>query len=204
MKVLVDEHGTTQSFNSDRKHSVPITYVAHDVDTVPVDPPASLPPEKSLDTQIQSLIKTLRQELEKRPVMTTRVQISLTQCHSYSKLRKALPYLGYLFRGGPFKDALVRYGVDPRRDPKYRVYQLVSIQIQEPDKATKWYGPVGSKKDNNSIKYVFNGKELYTDSKTWQVCDVVDPVLRKIVENCTISEIFDVRSNHITNHGGYY
>lgn len=120
-------------------------------------------------------------------------------------LKSAIQYVGYQFRGGPWRDAIVRYGVDPRSDPSYRIYQTIFFKIvtdTEPlDKAplgkpwhdlrseyTRRANPEGL--DSNS--HIFDGTSISLDGKLWQVCDITDPLLVKLLSTETLRKECDI------------
>lgn len=45
-------------------------------------------------------------------------------------VKLASRYVAYQFISGPFRDAIVKFGVDPRTDPKYRVYQTLCFKFR--------------------------------------------------------------------------
>ena len=49
---------------------------------------------------------------------------------SQSNIGKALPYCGYMFTGGPWKRALISFGVDPRTISEYRFYQTLIFNME--------------------------------------------------------------------------
>ncbi len=167
--------------------------VPHDSDEVPSESPVPLQPEDTLEPRVQKCIELLRDALEKRPVMSRRVQMSVTGSPTEMILRASWAYLGYMFKSGPFKDTLIKFGVDPRSDPKYREYQSIAIQVPESGYGNKKrYGraATSSKKPRT---YVFDGKSVYVDGKVWQVCDISDPLLKQLVQKAGAVEEYEVR-----------
>jgi general transcription factor 3C polypeptide 5 (transcription factor C subunit 1) len=194
VKLITDENGVTKLVNI---HQSP-THITHAVnadaspDDIPSKSPIPLKPERELEQKIQRIIKRLRVELERRPVMVRRVQVNFSGARGGDE-KFAWAYLGYTFREGPFKDALVKFGVDPRSDPKYREYQTFSLQIPEMEKRTRLLRIQGGQKSlGRQDTHIFDGNEWFTDGKVWQVCDMQDPVLRRIIENATVSEEYEV------------
>jgi general transcription factor 3C polypeptide 5 (transcription factor C subunit 1) len=164
----------------------------HDCDEVYSESPVELPPEDTLEPRVQKCIELLRNALEKRPVMSRRVQMSVTGSPTEMILRAAWAYLGYMFKSGPFKDTLIKFGVDPRTDSKYRGYQSIAIQVPESEHGNrKRYGRAGtaSKKPRT---YVFDGKGVYVDGKVWQVCDISDPLLKRLAQDASVVEEYEV------------
>jgi general transcription factor 3C polypeptide 5 (transcription factor C subunit 1) len=110
--------------------------------------------------------------------------------------------VGYSFKSGPFRDTLVKYGLDPRADPKYRCYQTFSFQLVAKDKVVaaakkmrdgknQWIRSDRYKKDEEP-SHVFDGKSMTTNGKTWQVCDIKEPVLAGLLATENLRPEFDV------------
>lgn len=177
--------------------NVPMT-----VATVPAGPGDALEPEESVPAKLQEYICRLRVAMEKRPIMTKRVIRNLVPSEMEDIMRQSLPYVGYTFKTGPWKGALVKYGVDPRTDAKYRVYQTMTFQIMEKPQerpaapsapARKTYNRGRKQRDQTS--HLFDGKGVSTDGKIWHVCDITDPILRSVLDTENIRSVCDVRQS---------
>ncbi|KAF2841279.1 hypothetical protein M501DRAFT_1055417 [Patellaria atrata CBS 101060] len=94
---------------------------------IPSYPP--LPPESTLPDYLQNLIQDLRAALDARPIMTRRVIHNLLGRDVEYELKQAYAYVGYVFSAGPWREALVKFGVDPRSDPKYLAYQTIWFKL---------------------------------------------------------------------------
>ncbi|KAL1871049.1 hypothetical protein VTK73DRAFT_2284 [Phialemonium thermophilum] len=157
------------------------------------------------DPQVAAVIQEMRKAMEERPIWTRRSMLNrLNEAFgSLSKrgslLRSCMHYAGYQFKGGPWRDSLVRYGVDPRSDPKYRIYQTLifklhktnvgnigkswqSVRREEVAAASNFGRGWQSSGDQATAKpsHEFDGKQFSTDGKVWQVCDITDPLLARL------------------------
>ncbi|KAK0720034.1 RNA polymerase III transcription factor IIIC subunit-domain-containing protein [Lasiosphaeris hirsuta] len=194
-------------------------FIAHDEYPVPSGP--SREPDMS-DPQVALIITEMRLAMEERPIWTRRSMwnrlgskfASLPK--SGSLVRHCLQYAGYQFKGGPWRDALVRYGLDPRADPKYRIYQTLIFKLHKTRIGTvgrswqavrrnevrvtnfgKYWREIGD--DNGPIDtHVFDGEAFSTDGKVWQVCDITDPLLAKLFADA------EVRTECDNEISGYY
>ncbi|KAK3359734.1 RNA polymerase III transcription factor IIIC subunit-domain-containing protein [Lasiosphaeria hispida] len=194
-------------------------FIAHDEYPVPSRP--SREPDMS-DPQVALIITEMRLAMEERPIWTRRSMwnrlgskfASLPK--SGSLVRHCLQYAGYQFKGGPWRDALVRYGLDPRADPKYRIYQTLIFKLHKTRIGTvgrswqavrrnevrvtnfgKYWREIGD--DNGPIDtHVFDGEAFSTDGKVWQVCDITDPLLAKLFADA------EVRTECDNEISGYY
>jgi general transcription factor 3C polypeptide 5 (transcription factor C subunit 1) len=106
-------------------------------------------------------------------------------------------------------DAVIKYGVDPRSDPKYRIYQTLMFKLkkrQMGDVGENWKEirreQVQTKEfvNQHSESHIFDGKTYFTDGKIWQVCDITDKILVKILENAPIRETCSLTTGWY--HGG--
>jgi general transcription factor 3C polypeptide 5 (transcription factor C subunit 1) len=201
---FVHENGIMQSVNISLAPKNVVHVIPFDARTVPSSSPVTLEPEESLETRVRECIARLRIALLERPVMSRRVQMALAQPSNEDVLKRCWAYLGYMFRSGPFKDVLIAFGVDPRSDPKYRIYQSVSIQIPDSSRdRNKWFGEEEDvdREPGSAKSYIFDGSMVNVEGRVWQVCDVTDPQLKSYLDRATISEEFDVRKFcHLHHH----
>lgn len=173
------------------------------VPEIPSEPPVPLEPIGKLDKKLQECIVKFKAELEKRPIMAKRAQENLIEGMGDYNLRRCWPYVGYMFSSGPFRDAIIRFGVDPRTDSSCAKYQTLWFQapgaagygrtgLEEEWSATtrRYLRPVNYGKEVRD-SHVFDGQTLYRDGKTWQICDVTDPMLRRIIDEAPLRESCD-------------
>ena len=188
---------------------------------LPTAAPDALAPISSLSETAQAGIIKLRAFMEHRPIITRRVglnHLGRTYEHSFKSMSQ---YCGFQFRSGPWRDTLVRYGVDPRSSREYRGYQTLMFQTLVPavlggaaqngwragegggagavdasGEKWKWNrGPKYRPKEGEEESHVFDGNRLWTDGKTWQICDIQDPLLREMMEKSPLREECDLESD---------
>lgn len=137
--------------------------------------------------------------------MTKRVALNAMPPVSETIFKEATQYVGYSFKAGPWRDSLIRYGVDPRKDPKYRFYQTMTFQADReafkmaPESAkvgdgnhnTLWARTLRHKRADPTT-HIFDGKSITANGKTWQICDVTDPILHDIFHTVNIRSECDV------------
>ncbi|TQS34159.1 hypothetical protein Golomagni_05468 [Golovinomyces magnicellulatus] len=181
-----------------RKTDVP--YLAHDVDEVPNGPPFELQD----DPGVEELVKELRIVLDERPVWTRRSLTNRLRGSNYLfLLRAAIQFVAYQFKGGPFRDSIIKYGIDPRKDRKYRKYQTFFFKLLDEEdrgEGLGWHDPRVSFNQEASTKekvpsHIFDGQNLTMDGKVWQACDIKDPMLQNLIENSPYRESFDSRDD---------
>lgn len=191
-----DEHGNAVAENTNPGHSKRQTQaVQPDVAEVPSVPPPNLDASRFTD-MVNDAIPKLRELLEKRPLVTRRVAQSAIPTLTPPTFFEAGQFLGYMFVAGPWRDVLIKYGVDPRSDPKYRFYQTMMIyfrgksaqKLGKPQTDAAGNTPQPPTSDvsaaTTSPAYIFDG--TYIDpsaSNLWQLCDITDSNLYAILHS---------------------
>ncbi|OOF95652.1 hypothetical protein ASPCADRAFT_506542 [Aspergillus carbonarius ITEM 5010] len=73
----------------------------------------------------------IQQLMDRRPIATFRViEDQLQSQYSTRDLQEALPFCGYMFSNGPWKQALIKFGVDPRINSDFRFYQTITFRME--------------------------------------------------------------------------
>ena len=178
-------------------------------------------PEESLDPHSYQMLQKLRTAFDERPIMTRRVVYNMFPNEVEAQIKELFRYIVYVFPAGPWRDALVRFGVDPRTDPKYRIYQTMTFKIptvRQPvgrgnvaaqrsdevgetqgqgewmDNRVRWKRGVKNQ-ERDTQSHFFDGKKVVCDGRTWQVCDITDPFIRHVLDVDNLREKCDV-SDH--------
>ncbi|KAI9798644.1 MAG: tau 95 subunit of transcription factor TFIIIC [Piccolia ochrophora] len=175
---------------------------------IPSSPPAGLSPISTLDPKLQAAITYIQSLLATRPIWTRRAMANSLPPIAPSILRHAFQYCGYMFRSGPWREALVRYGIDPRLDPQYRVYQTLTFQITLRDRkesrggtGEKWldertrYTRATRGQIKDKASHVFDGRHIALDGKVWQVCDISDPLLASLLSTTNLRSACHTKSD---------
>lgn len=135
--------------------------------------------------------------MEKRPIFTKRALFNSIPGNDLALIgqnmaKYAPQYIGYNFASGPWRDAIVRFGVDPRSDPKYRIYQTTMFMLDSgrrdrraKDDRVKRVKPtrVKSQQEIEKMSHLFDGVNVSRDGKVWQLCDIRDPFLVDVISN---------------------
>lgn len=208
---IQDEAGNITSKNTSapaRRHTWGLPA---DIDEIPQHPPMPMPNDPNGEL-LQRAIQELQKILDERPLVTKRVAMNAMPPCSESIFKNATQYVGYSFKAGPWRDSLIRYGVDPRKDPKYRFYQTLMFQVDreafKPENiAAREDGGTPSKKSSSATTawsrtlrhtkadpttHIFDGKNITANGKTWQVCDLTDPIVHKVFNTNNIRTECDV------------
>lgn len=166
------------------------------------------------DPRMVEIMAELEAAFETRPVWTRRSLLNHLggKLKNWNELKKYLNYAAYQFKGGPWRDGVVPYGIDPRTDPKYRIYQTLMFKLPKQKRAQRgqtWkslrrvqMGPLKEFLEELSESHVFDGETFHTDGKVWQVCDITDPLLRELLDNAAVRPEWDSSSGWY--HGGLW
>jgi general transcription factor 3C polypeptide 5 (transcription factor C subunit 1) len=99
-------------------------------------------------------------------------------------------------RSGPWRDAIIKFGHDPRTSPSYRFYQTAMFRLlpRDADVARDGYGgrrhavprlgheAETTTSDLRTDTHIFTGQlPLPLDGRMWMFCDITDSLLRSIV-----------------------
>ncbi|KAJ7068080.1 RNA polymerase III transcription factor IIIC subunit-domain-containing protein [Mycena amicta] len=142
---------------------------------------------------------------EKRPIWTREAlfnQITAIEARDALNSKLLLASVSYVFNDGPWRDTLVKFGYDPRKDPSARLYQRVYFRnanhpIVKPSVTTRrqdrtianmdnWAVAIedGSERDLERRKsHLFDGKTLTKETASFQMCDIIDPMLKEMIED---------------------
>jgi general transcription factor 3C polypeptide 5 (transcription factor C subunit 1) len=199
---LTDAQGRVKTINTQAPKKRQVLSVAADVEDIPTAPPKGLPALADQSEALKQCVKNLSDLLQTRPAVTRRVACNLVDWGNEALFKEATQYVGYSFKSGPFRDTLVKYGIDPRTDPKYRCYQTFSFQLIAKDRVVaaakkmrdgknQWIRSDRYKKDEEP-SHVFDGKGVTTNGKTWQACDIKEPILANLLATGNVRSEFDV------------
>ncbi|KAJ7699882.1 RNA polymerase III transcription factor IIIC subunit-domain-containing protein [Mycena rosella] len=174
--------------------------------------------------QVSDVLYNKLQELfSERPVWTRGAlfnQLSALEARDVLNSKPLLALVSYVFHDGPFRDTLIRFGYDPRKDPIARFYQRLyfrnanhpilkpSVMTRRQDRAAanthNWAVTIedGSERDIDRRKsHLFDGKTLTKETASFQLCDLVDPMLKEMIDDDQeLREECDERDGWYTNY----
>ncbi|KAF9737255.1 hypothetical protein PMIN06_000912 [Paraphaeosphaeria minitans] len=158
-------------------------------ENVPTGPKSTLPAESDLTPYVQELIRSIRGELEKRPIITRHLLYNTLGWDKRDRLRQAAVYCGYFFETGPWREALIAWGVDPRKHAKYRFHQTVSFLSYKKTGTARHFSRFDkhvqdlaqwSAQDLRQ-QHIFDGVHVSRTGNLFQFCDVTDPLIQRIL-----------------------
>lgn len=158
--------------------------IAADALEVPQEPPSNRGPALRIsEEKLSQCIEQLKQLLEKRPLVSSRLVTNTLKDVSASLLREIYCTVGYMFSNGPWRDLLIKYGVDPRTDPKYRFYQALLFQMDSKvaPKQAKEDATSDTRRKTSPNSHIFDGTVYMEGGKVWQLCDITDPLLYRLL-----------------------
>ena len=192
--------GNKRTFNPQLARRSKLVRLSFDAKEVPEGPSPEIPTLDLLDDKMRDYVQKARNLFEERPIWTRRALFNMIPDPQWDSIAKmVLPHVAYEFRSGPWRDSLVRFGVDPRKDPKYRVYQTLMFQFDTAvglkktavtgGRRVQASGPRVPKeeikaRDDGGLgvrSHIFDGTRFGQDGKVWQVCDITDKTLKRIL-----------------------
>ena len=144
---------------------------------------------------MQRLIHQAQLLLEERPIWTRRALRNRLSEDDWNIIgsnaaRYIYQHVGYLWASGPWRDAIVRFGIDPRKDPEYRIYQTMMFVIEpvprKPNASGTQSNGFNTTKPRSRESHFFDGKSITLDGKVWQVCHITDPQLASILSTSNL------------------
>ncbi|CAD6587677.1 MAG: tau 95 subunit of transcription factor TFIIIC [Alectoria sarmentosa] len=197
VKKVVDHLGNVSTVNVSAGPRIGNPPVPFDVDIVPQAPSPSLPAIETLTPSMQRLINTVLDLMKDRPIFTRRALYNCIPGNDWDVLgqnsaKHVYQYAGYMFSSGPWRDALVRYGVDPRTDPSFRKYQTMLFMLEVEPKDIRARSnrtkPDRTKTEQVLRKetHLFDGTTVSKDGKIWQVCDISEPFLKALLSTTNL------------------
>ncbi|KAK4888431.1 tau 95 subunit of transcription factor TFIIIC [Elasticomyces elasticus] len=167
--------------------------LAPDAETVPTGPPEDLKMSGRQDDLVLRAVEELKKLLETRPLATKRVFGNALSHYREDVLKEANQWAGYYFSAGPWRDVLIKYGVDPRKDPQYRMYQTMTFVLErDVAKASKRGIPSMAARKAEAQNHIFDGKTIPSKIKVWQLCDLTDPIIQELVRTTDLPATCDV------------
>ncbi|KAG2235746.1 hypothetical protein INT48_009161 [Thamnidium elegans] len=143
---------------------------------------------KLTDKKEMAIAKVLEELFEARPIWSRSAIVARLPYEKNVAIRQGLARYAYTFTNGPWQNCWVKYGIDPRKDPKYRIYQSIDIRkhFSVKDRLTSsiYKKPIEDSKDTvrSKTKYIFDGVTVLGIS-SFQLCDITDPDIVRLIEN---------------------
>ncbi|WFD19423.1 tau 95 subunit of transcription factor TFIIIC [Malassezia caprae] len=191
------------------RNMAPIAVKFAEAGPVPTEPDAMLA-QMSLTERQATQLEQLKKYLSERPVwsrLSLLNQFSVADARALVQTKELFALVAYTFADGPWRDALVRFGYDPREDPASRLYappthssfQRIHLRGKAPRfpttrgafKAEYGKASVGTKAEPASAlgdaqarppTHLFDGQHVTFSTSTFQLCDITAPTLVPLVQ----------------------
>ncbi|KAI0034066.1 RNA polymerase III transcription factor IIIC subunit-domain-containing protein [Vararia minispora EC-137] len=166
---------------------------------VPTKPPPHV--EEVRDQFDKKLVAALEARFKERPIWTRAAlfnQFSTADARTIHNSKVILPLCCYVFQDGPWRDTMLRFGYDPRKHVEARFYQRLYFRnlnhpIARPSVVSRRQETRYSLANQNRVvenpadegrrSHVFDGLTVTSETAAFQLCDIVDPMLRKMIED---------------------
>ncbi|WFC94430.1 tau 95 subunit of transcription factor TFIIIC [Malassezia brasiliensis] len=187
-----DERVVTRYLNRSRwRNMAPVAVKFAQSDAVPTGPDEALARVTFSDRQ-QALLEKLDEHFAVRPVwsrLSLLNQFRPSDARVLVQAKELFAVAAYTFADGPWRDTLVRFGYDPRKEPESRFFQRIHLRGKAPRNATARgifraeYGDVlqGPREpestpvsDARPATHIFDGKHAALSTSTFQLCDITD------------------------------
>ncbi|KAI5125023.1 hypothetical protein M0805_007447 [Coniferiporia weirii] len=175
--------------------------------TIPDKPPDSV--QNMIGQADQRVLALLKQKFIERPIWTRNAlnnQFNAADVREMYNSKFLVPLVCYVFADGPWRDTLIRFGYDPREDPTARFYQRlyfrninhpivrpsIVVSRQEQRNIEKQAIPSTSSHaqlqsaeqiEDEPPSHIFDGIHLTKETAAYQLCDIVDPMLKEMIED---------------------
>ncbi|KIM42935.1 hypothetical protein M413DRAFT_70152 [Hebeloma cylindrosporum] len=164
---------------------------------VPDKPPQAV--EGGRNQINEAILAKLEALFKERPIWTRMSlfnQFSAAEARDILNSKLLLPLCCYVFQDGPWRDTLVRFSYDPRKDPSSRFYQRLyfrnanhpisrpSVTARRHDRPSTSESLRTQEKDTERRNsHIFDGQTLTKETAAFQLCDIVDPMLKEMIED---------------------
>ncbi|KAH6915161.1 RNA polymerase III transcription factor IIIC subunit-domain-containing protein [Coprinopsis sp. MPI-PUGE-AT-0042] len=182
---------------------------------VPTKPPDAV--EKARDQANPKLLTRLQEFFEQRPIWTRMSlfnQFTALEAREILNSKVILPLVCYVFQDGPWRDTLVKFSYDPRTDNNARFFQRLYFRnanhpISRPSITTRRQDRVNvnlhirnfDQDDERKKSHIFDGKTVSKETAAFQLCDIVDPMLREMIDDPEgLRETCDERDGWYNSH----
>ncbi|KAF8076188.1 RNA polymerase III transcription factor IIIC subunit-domain-containing protein [Lyophyllum atratum] len=149
------------------------------------------------------ILKKLEALFVERPVWTRMSlfnQLAPSETREILNSKALLPLVCYVFQDGPWRDTLVRFSYDPRKDRSARFYQRLyfrnanhpiarpsvitrrqdrsaaNVQIRAMEEGTE-------KEADRKRSHIFDGQSVTKETAAFQLCDISDPMLKEMIDD---------------------
>ncbi|CEJ02332.1 hypothetical protein RMCBS344292_16339 [Rhizopus microsporus] len=178
-----------QPDGSTRK-TLEVTFVRYDTENIPMkswqiikEPP---------NPQAKRAVDIVTELFKQKPIWNRYTIKCIVEPQYYHYLTTALAMNGYTFTNGPWRGAFVKYGIDPRKDQAYAVYQTLDFRSfhATEGKIPRYKGirsavnkPKAAQVEEVNLtgKQYFDGKSMPGPTSKYQLSEITDPDVTPLI-----------------------
>ncbi|KXN87859.1 Transcription factor tau subunit sfc1 [Leucoagaricus sp. SymC.cos] len=196
----------------------PAAIMFNDVE-IPNGPPPSVENERQIVNQ--TLLAKLIERFKERPIWTRSSlfnQFPPSEARDILNSKPLLPLVCYVFQDGPWRDTLVKFQYDPRKEPRARFYQRLYFRnanhpISRPSVVTRRQdrsstsiqarnlSEHGESEVDKKSSHIFDGKIITKETAAFQLCDISDPMLKSMIQDPdSLRDVCHERDGWYSNH----
>lgn len=154
----------------------------------------------------EGLYSRLQELFQQRPIWTKLAllnQFSETEAREINNTKYLIPLVCFVFIDGPWRDTLVRFDYDPRKNKTARFYQRIyfrnlnnpmtrpSVSVRPESKHIE---SLQEQVTSDRSSHIFDGKVRHSETASFQFCDIVDPLLKGMITSSeAASDTYDDR-----------
>ncbi|KAF4619754.1 hypothetical protein D9613_005603 [Agrocybe pediades] len=182
---------------------------------VPDCPPQAVQEGRSQVSEV--ILEKLKARFEERPIWTRMSlfnQFSAAEARDILNSKILLPLCCYVFQDGPWRDTLVKFSYDPRKDPNSRFFQRLYFRnanhpISRPSVTTRRHDRSAmnetlraqERDHERKNSHIFDGQTLTKETAAFQLCDITDPMLKTMIDDPdSLRDICNERDGWYTSH----
>lgn len=196
--TVTDSEGTVRVVSRKATLKLYTIIVDYSVGEIPPEPAEALrknlqvltatPPQPgSTEAALLSCLDWLRRAFDVKPIWLRKHLEDVAPADLRRVLKQALPYVSYIFKSGPWRFCNVKFGVDPKSDQRYWVYQSEYFRIPgihfggfEVGERVLPATIIGLNAGENARDFAVSQHLLFTGTRlphtvTYQIGDVSDP-----------------------------
>ncbi|GAA6032785.1 hypothetical protein JCM8097_000787 [Rhodosporidiobolus ruineniae] len=209
--------GAIRLINATRHKTRAVQAILFAQQTVPTEPEAAFLKELGR-TELNEMEERMRELMQERPVWTRQAmlnQLTPEELKAVNNNKAIWPMVGYTFADGPFRDLVIRFDYDPRKDREARFYQHIQFRnasnvrqkalpgtrgLIQAQSATRRSDKQQKAQAVSNLSHEFDGQNVYSKIGNFQLCDISDPLLVRLIRS--EAGVLDTCSSDI-NEGWY-
>ena len=177
--VRVVEQGNIKNISN--KHQKVLFVSVQYQEPVPPEAPEDLLKKAEVKNADQNKVyKKLVELFNERPISTRARLAQHFTADQILDFKKYLPLIAYHTRTGPWRACWIKFGVDPKSSPEYRMYQLMDVRMRNEKPGTVKMGMTRLLSNGQSSASI-SEQDTKDERAIIQMCDITDPSFQFLV-----------------------